>query len=60
MVDIIVIAVLVLMIGGAGMYLYRAKKRGVKCVGCPNSKTCSGHCSGCSGSCNCQSSENKQ
>ena len=28
-----------------------AKKSGKKCIGCPDSGTCSGHCSGCSCSC---------
>lgn len=51
MVNLAVILVLALVVGGAGAYLYRAKKRGVKCVGCPDSKTCSGHCSGCCGGC---------
>lgn len=30
-----------LIIGGAGGYLYRAKKRGEHCVGCPYQKSCS-------------------
>lgn len=51
MVNLAVILVLALAVGGAGAYLYRAKKRGVKCVGCPDSKTCGGHCSGCCGGC---------
>lgn len=49
----IVIAVLVLILGGAALYVYKAKKRGVKCIGCPNGEACSGQCSGCSGSCGC-------
>lgn len=49
--DFIVIAILVLILGGAALYIYKAKKRGVKCIGCPDGATCSGHCSGCSGSC---------
>ena len=46
--NIIAVLVLVLIVGGAALYVYRAKKRGVKCVGCPE-----GGCSGCSGSCGC-------
>lgn len=49
--DIIVVAVMVLIVGLAALYVYRAKKRGQKCIGCPESKTCSGHCSGCNGNC---------
>lgn len=44
MTDIIAIAVIVLIIGGAAFYLIRAKKRGQKCVGCPYCKECSGKC----------------
>lgn len=50
MTDIIVIAIVLLIVGGAVAYIIRAKKRGVKCIGCPESKTCSGRCGGvCSG-----------
>ncbi|MBO5305744.1 MAG: FeoB-associated Cys-rich membrane protein [Clostridia bacterium] len=44
--NIIAIAVIVLVLGGAIFYLVRAKKRGQKCVGCPYCKQCSGTCSG--------------
>ena len=44
--NIIAVVVLVAVLGGAASYVYRAKKRGVKCVGCPyggecGSKSCS-------------------
>ncbi len=29
--------------------IVRAKKKGQKCIGCPDSGTCSGHCAGCKG-----------
>ncbi len=45
---IIVIAVIVAILGSAIFYIVRAKKRGVKCIGCPAGSSCSGHC--CSGS----------
>ena len=54
MTDIIVIAIVLLIVGSAVAYIIRAKKRGVKCIGCPESKTCAGKCgacSGCSGNC---------
>ena len=38
--DIILGIVLILLIGGAILYLVRAKKAGVKCVGCPHSAEC--------------------
>lgn len=47
-IDFIVIAVITLIVGGASYYIYRAKKSGRKCIGCPDSKTCSGSCSSCS------------
>ena len=44
-IDYIIILVIALIVGGAACYIYRAKKNGQKCVGCPHSKTCSGGCS---------------
>ena len=46
MVDFILIVVLAAIIGGIILYLYRAKKRGETCIGCPHAKKCGGHCSG--------------
>lgn len=40
MVDIIVTLVLVLILGGALLYIRKEKKRGVKCIGCPAAGTC--------------------
>lgn len=52
--DIIAIAVIVLIVGGAVAYIIKAKKSGQKCIGCPDSKTCGKNQSACSGSCgNC-------
>ena len=48
-VDMIVIAVIAVILGLVIWYLHSAKKRGVKCIGCPDSGSCSGNCSGCSG-----------
>lgn len=49
--DILIIAVIALIIGLVIWYVIRAKKKGVKCIGCPNGATCgkTGGCSGCSG-----------
>ena len=49
--DLLVIAVIALIVGLSAGYIYRAKKKGVKCIGCPNGGTCSGACSGCSCGC---------
>lgn len=38
--NIIAITAIVLIIGGALTYIIIAKKRGQKCIGCPDSKTC--------------------
>ena len=46
MVDLIIIIILAAIAGGIIWYLWRAKKNGAKCVGCPHAK-------GCGGSCNC-------
>ena len=59
--NFIIVAVLVLVIGGAVAYVVKAKKNGAKCIGCPDGAKCSGNCSGCTGNCGgCSGSENKQ
>lgn len=42
--DIIIIAVLVILLGGALLYIRRAKKRGQKCIGCSNAGNCPHSC----------------
>jgi len=54
--DWIVIGVIVLIVGGALAYIVWAKKKGQKCIGCPDSKTCGGSC----GSCSCGCHENAE
>ena len=54
--DIIAIGSIVLIVGGAVAYIIKAKRSGQKCIGCPDSKTCSsggcsGNCQGCGGAC---------
>ena len=56
--DIILVVVVLLILGLAVLYIVRAKKKGVKCIGCPNGSTCSGNCAGCSGNC-CGKSKQK-
>ena len=46
-IDIIVLLIIALVVGGATYYIIRAKLRGQKCIGCPDAKTCSGNCSSC-------------
>ena len=40
----IIIAILALIVGGIVYYLYRAKKRGQTCIGCPYAKQCGDKC----------------
>ena len=58
MTDVIVIAVLAVILGAAVRYIYKAKKSGAKCIGCPVS-ACSGKCSGCSGGADASCCEKK-
>ena len=51
--NVIIIAIIALVIGGALGYIIKAKKSGQRCIGCPDSKTCSGSCASC---CGCQKS----
>lgn len=38
--DIIAISAIIIIIGEALLYIVKAKKNGVKCIGCPDAKTC--------------------
>ena len=55
--DYIILGVIALVVGGAIAYIIRAKKRGQKCIGCPDSGSChsgaKGGCGGSCGSCSC-------
>lgn len=44
--NFVLIAIILLIVGGIVFYLYRQKKSGAKCIGCPYSKSCGGGCSG--------------
>jgi len=48
MTDIIVMAVIAAIVGGASVYIYRQKKKGARCVGCSFAGQC-----GKQGSCSC-------
>lgn len=49
--DIIIIAILVVIISLAAFYVYRAKKKGKKCIGCPDSGSCGKESCGCGCGC---------
>ncbi len=42
MADVIVLIILALILGGAITYIVKAKKSGVKCIGCPAGGNCPG------------------
>ncbi len=53
-IDVMIIAAIVLIVGGAIAYIIRAKKKGHRCIGCPDSGSCPhasrggcGNCSSC-------------
>ncbi len=63
--EIIAIAVIACIIGGAVVYIVKARKSGKKCIGCPDSGTCNakgkGQCGSCNGQCNsCRQHEENQ
>ncbi len=43
-VDCIIIAIVAILLAGAILYIVRSKKRGQRCVGCPDSGSCPHHC----------------
>lgn len=55
--NILIIGLLVVILGAVCVYLWKARKKGVKCIGCPDGGNCSGSCSGncgsCGGNCSC-------
>ena len=46
MVNVILWIIVGLILGGAVLYIIKAKKKGVKCIGCPMAGECSGKCGG--------------
>ena len=56
--NFIIIAIVLAIVILAALYIIKAKKSGKKCIGCPDSCSCSKTNGGCSGCCNC--SDNKK
>ena len=52
-VDYIIIAIVVLILGLSTWFIWKSKKSGKKCIGCPDSGSCSGGCSGNCAGCAC-------
>ena len=44
-IDVLIVLVVVVVLTLAGIYVIREKKKGNKCIGCPNSGVCNGKCS---------------
>lgn len=56
--NVIVVAIIVVIVAAACLYIYKAKKSGKKCIGCPDGGSCSsGSCGSCS--CGCGGTEDK-
>ena len=45
--DLIILAIVVVLVAAALLYIRKSKKAGKRCVGCPDSGSCFCHC-GCS------------
>ncbi len=41
--NILIIVAIFIIVGLAGFYVYKSKKSGAKCIGCPDGCTCGGH-----------------
>ena len=52
-VDYIIIAIVVLILGLSAWFIWKSKKSDKKCIGCPDSGSCSGGCSGNCAGCAC-------
>lgn len=56
MTDVLVIGIILLVVGIAVKYILKAKRSGVKCIGCPSAGMCSGKGEGheaCNCGCHC-------
>ena len=48
MVDIIIVAIVLILVFAASYYIYKQKKNGAACIGCPSAGTCTRKsCGGC-------------
>ena len=49
MINFILVFLIGTLLGLVIGYIYKSKKRGVKCIGCPDAANCSGSCGSCPG-----------
>lgn len=47
MINVVLVLIIIAIVGGALAYIRKEKKRGVRCVGCPDGGKCGGKCSCC-------------
>ena len=58
MTNFVVTGIILMIFGLASMYIYKEKKRGVKCIGCPSAGTCASRNAGASGcGCGCMTAQ---
>ena len=55
MANVIIVIILLILVGAASAYIVKAKKSGVKCIGCPSGGTCGKR----HGECGCGCSDNR-
>ena len=48
MINLVILAIVAVILIAVIAYLVRKTKSGAKCIGCPDSGSCGGNCSGCS------------
>ncbi len=58
LVDIILVVVIVIIVGLACLYIYKTKKAGAVCIGCPYAKECAKRGSSDKSKNNCENSKN--
>ena len=59
MANFLVIGIILLIVGIAVTYIWKAKKSGAKCIGCPSAGGCYGKDGNTGCNCKCHSAENK-
>jgi len=60
MADIIIVVVVAVLLGAAIRYIIKEKKRGTRCIGCPDAGNCMKQNSGCTCSVCGHSEDNKE
>ena len=48
---VITALILLVIIGSSAFYIYKSKKSGKKCIGCPDSGGCTENCNCCGSNC---------